>query len=290
MNNDTRGGIGDNQAPDFAKLEYDRLNQDYGNLNKSLEELLNEAAGIHSIQDEDDKSVVTSLIKRIRDMKKTMDGLHEIEKQPHYRRGQGVDQFFFGMIGRLMKRNKNDQPGAGDVLGDMLTAYDTRKLAEEQERRRLAAEAAERARKAAEAEARRKAEEAEQARLAAERAKKPETQAVKEEIATQTETQASAAIVDHAVAEQQAEAAYVETLAKPADIMRKRGEDGTLSTMATVPFAEIIDQSKLDKDALWPFIRLDAKETALNAWAKATGHSQQMEGAKIGRRPKSVVR
>ncbi len=41
---------------------------------------------------------------------------------------------------------------------------------------------------------------------------------------------------------------------------------------------------------LWPFIKFDAKQVALNQWAKSTDYREPMVGAKIGRRPKSAVR
>ncbi len=73
--------------------------------------------------------------------------------------------------------------------------------------------------------------------------------------------------------------------------MRHRDtESGTLSTMADEPYAEILDAALLDKNTLWPFISEDAKGKALRAWAKTTGHRQQMAGASIGKRQKSVVR
>ena len=87
-----------------------------------------------------------------------------------------------------------------------------------------------------------------------------------------------------------AEQAHIDTLAKPADIMRTRGTDGTLSTMATEPFAEVTDRDQLDKAKLWPFFTDEAIEKALRAWAKTTGHKVSMDGASIGKRPKSVVR
>ena len=44
--------------------------------------------------------------------------------------------------------------------------------------------------------------------------------------------------------------------------MRQRGTDGTLTTMARENYAEVLDATKLDKEALWPFISLEAKEKA----------------------------
>ena len=44
------------------------------------------------------------------------------------------------------------------------------------------------------------------------------------------------------------------------------------------------------RDGLWPGYSMDAKEKAVRAWAKNTGYLIQMEGATIGKRPKSIVR
>jgi hypothetical protein len=284
--------IGDNtQSIDFANEEVRRLSVDYQNMGVQVEDLIAAASEIpEKIEDEATKSRVVSLIKSIRDQGKRIDGVRELEKMPHLRRGQGCDQFFNGMLDKLLKRDKRAKDGIGDSLNARLTDYDTRVLLAEQERRRqIAAEEARKA-AAARAEQERLAKEAEEKRLAAERARKPETQAVKEAAAVEVETQSSAARIEAQVAEDKAEAAYVETLARPADIMRQRGADGTLSTMAREFYAEVEDANKLDRDALWPFISLDAKEKALRQWAKNTGHKQQMAGAAIGDRPKSVVR
>jgi hypothetical protein len=276
---------------DYAKAEVERLQGEYAETARVVDSLLEEFEDLpDEIADDAEKGVVASLIKRMRDTTKRIDGLRELEKMPYFRRGQGVDQFFNGLFDRLTRREKRNRPGADDVLQQRLTDYDTKLLLAEQERRRKeAAEAARIAREKQEAEAK-AAREAEERRLAAERARLPETRETKQEAAAAAEEVASAARIEAAVATDQAEAAYVDTLARPADIMRNRGADGTLTTMAREFYAEVEDAAKLDKDALWPFISLDAKEKALRQWAKNTGHRQQMAGAKIGDRPKSVVR
>ena len=282
--------IGGNQ-PDFALEEVSRLQVDYHAAATLASELLEEARALPpEIEDDETKGRYSSLIKRIRDHTKLLDSYHGAEKAPHLRRGQGVDQFFFGIWDKLARRDRKAKAGALDVLTARLTDYDTRKLREEQERRRKIAE--EEARIAADkaAEARRLEAEAEAARLAAERARKPETAAAKAAVAEQAEAAVPAARVEAEVTAGKAEAAHIETLAKPADIMRTRGEDGTLSTMATEPYAEVEDRDLLDKARLWPFLSDDAIEKALRAWARTTGYKVPMPGAKVGRKPKSVVR
>lgn len=289
-------GIGHNEAPDYAKLEVERLQSEYPQYMTAADELIAEAGEITAIEDDEKKEKVVDLIKRIRDLSKRIIGVHELEKQPHLRRGQGVDNFFFGLADKLMKRAKPNKDGAGDNLGKLLTAYDARKLAEEQERRRLEAERLRREEEERRRIAAEEARKAEDARLAAERARKPETAAVKQEVAAQAEQVASAAAVDLAVAAQESERAHVETLTKPADIMRTRTESGTLSTMAQEPFAEIIDRNEMLKDAakLWAYLPPAALQTALNGYARANAYSadedKQIAGARIGKRAKSVVR
>lgn len=291
MTDNLRAVPGDNSGDvDFARLEAERLAPDYAELARVASELEAEGEAITEIKDRDDRLKVASVIKRQRDTATRANGFRELEKMPHFRRGQGVDAFFFGIIDRLARRDKKAKPGSSDRLQAMLTDYDNRVLAEEQERRRLAAVEAQRiAREAAEAQARLD-EEARLAREAAERARKPETTAAKTEIAKAAEGDASAAKVDATILAGKAEEAYVETLAKPADIMRDRSDEGVLATVAREGYAEIVDQSKLDFAALWPFISLDAKEKALRQWAKAQGHTVMMTGASIGFRNKSVVR
>lgn len=287
-----RAVSGDNtDAIDYAKLEVDRLRLDYGALTETALGLMQDAESIlGEIPDDAVKETVVDLIKRMRDTARRAESFREVEKQPHYRRGQGVDQFFNGIIDRLAKRERKNRDGVADLLQSSLTAYDTRKLLEEQARRREEAAKAEReaaAKRLQEEETRRVAEET---RLAAERARKPETTAAKAEVADAAQVVAVEAAIDARLATDHAEELYVSTLARPADVMRTRTGAGSLSTMATEKYAEIEDRTKLDMAKLAPYLPLAAVETALRAWAKSTGHSQQMHGAKIGDRPKSVVR
>lgn len=293
-------GIGHNNPPlaqtiaaesgDFALVTTAYLQEAHASRPQIADALIEEFGGLpDEIRDDDDKSKYTSLFKRIRDETKAILAIHAKEKTPYLRGGQAVDQFAFGIIDRLLRRDKKGRPGIGDILMQRLNAYDTRKLAEEQASREAEWRESERKRLAAEAAERQKAIEAEQARLAAERARAPAKVEEKAFIADTKEREAVAASVEAKVATVTADDARYATLAKPAEIMRSRGSDGTLSTMATEKFAEITDESKLDKDKLWPFIKLEAKEAALRAFAANTGHTTQMAGASIGKRPKSKV-
>lgn len=276
---------------DFAAVTTAFLEDEYARQPQIVAALLEEAREIpKTIEDDATKARVVPLIKRLRDTAKAIEAFHSKEKQPYLRGGQAVDQFFFGLVDKLARRAKTNNPGAADVLNARLTDYDNRKLAEERARRER--EAAEQARLAREAQekADREARQAEEARLAAERARKPETIAVKGEAARGQEAAADAAKVEATVSTARAEEAHIATLAKPADIMRSRGADGTLSTMGQEKYAEVVDRTKLDMEALWPFLPLKAIEQALTAWAKVHDYRKTMDGAEVGRRNRSVVR
>lgn len=282
--------IGDNtQTIDFAAEEVARLEQDYGYLMPSVEELRAEAGAIGlPINDDDTKATAANVAKRARDQAKTISGLREMEKAPHMRRAQGVDQFFFRLEEALARRDRKGQPGIYDTLLAEISGYDNRVLAAEQERRRLEAE---RLRKEAEAKARAEEEARRKAQEAADKAARArKDQEAKEAAATEAAVKAAVTSAEATTAIDKAEEAYIDTLAKPADIMRSRGSDGTLTTMKREPYAEIVDAAKLDAALLWPFISLDAKEKALRTWARSTGHTVQMDGAAIGFRNKSQVR
>ena len=163
-------------------------------------------------------------------------------------------------------------------------------LEQERRRRQLIADEEARVAREKQAEADRLAREARGKQEAADRARKAETKEVKQEAATETAAAAGDAKVEAAIATGKAEAAHVDTLAKPADIMRSRGDDGTMTTMATEPYAVVENEALLDKEKLWAFIPLAAKEQAFRAWAKNTGYTATMNGGKCGRRPKSVVK
>lgn len=275
----------------FAESVSAWLREDFAACPTETTALLEEARLLPNPIDSDDtKGRYTGLIKRLRDHAKKLGAFHEKEATPYMRGKQAVDQFFFGLIDKVARRDKKNNPGAADILAQRLTDYDTKLLLAEQERRRQEADRLAREEAARVQEATRLQIEAEAKRLLAERARKPEFVDSKTAAAREAEAQASAAAVDAAVASGRAEEAHISTLARPADIMRTRSSEGTLSTMAREAYAEIEDESLLDKSVLWPFISLEAKEKAVRAWAKTHGHSKQMPGARVGHRPKSVVR
>lgn len=267
------------------------LEDEYRELLKTVPELLEEARALPSqIDDDEQMGIFARLIKRFRDSTARIEAFRVKEGEPYLRGKQAVDSFFFSLAEKCQRRDRKAKPGAADVLQARLDDYNQRKLRAEQERRRQEEERTRREaqeRQRQEDEARRKAEED---RLAAERARKPEIIEAKEAVAAQSEQAASTATIDAALAFEKAEEARIATLAKPADLIRTRVEEGPTVTMAREAYAIITDASQLDKETLWPFISEDAKEKALRSWAKTTGHSKQMPGAEIGHRQKSVVR
>lgn len=268
------------------------LREEYKAILDEVPKLLEEARlQPAEIDDEASKTAAASIIKRMRELVKKLDGAHGLEKLAYWTGGQATDQTFFGPIDKLARRDRKAKAGAADILNARITDYDNRVLAVEQERRRrIADEEARIARAAAEEEAR-LLQEAEEARLAAERARAPAQIEQKEAVAEAKEDLASAAKVDTTVAMGRAEAAHIDTLAKPADIMRKRDEtEGFLTTVAQEGYAELLDRDKVDLEKLRPYLKTDAIEVALRAYAKATDYRGEIVGAKIGKRNKSVVR
>lgn len=286
-----RSVIGDNKAPDLAKGVQEALRKDYASLSDTVTTLLSEAAKIPAaIKTDEEMGTAAALIKKFRDFTARAEGFRTAEKEPHFRAWQAVDSFFFGLMDQCGRRDKKAKPGPSDLLQSKLDDYQQKKLRAEQERRRLAAEEAARVEREARLAAEKLEQEARERREAAERARVPERIAEKSKAASEAESAASAATVTSMIAGEKAEAAYIDTLAKPADIVRQRVDTGPLVTMGREGYAEIVDQAVLDMATLWPFIALDAKEKALRAWAKTTGHTVQMTGATVGFRNKSRVR
>jgi hypothetical protein len=279
------------ESGDFAAVVTAFLEDEYQQYPEQLNALLDGAANLpETITSQEDKEAVATVVKQLRDLNAKFEAFQKKEKQPYLRGGQAVDQFFFGMMDKLARRNRASQPGAMDTLIARMTAYDNMLIEQERQRREAEAAArraeAERARQAAEAERRA----AEEAQRAAARARTEATRAAREQEAEQARQRAAAATATAEVTAGNAEQARIETLTPAAATVRSRGQDGTLATTKTVKYAVIEDRTLLDKDKLWPFIPQDALERALAGWAKTTDYNVPMPGASIGRRQQSVVR
>lgn len=269
-----RAVVGDNRAPDYAQRVTEELRAQYRETERQVQGLLDEAAVAPTITDDDTMGVVARLIKKIKDEAKRLVALHDAEKQPHLRAGQAVDQFFFALQDKLAKRNRMGRPGIADELQQELDDYNQRKLAAERERRRQEEERLRR-------EEERRLREAEEAKRRAERARKDIEE--KQAVASAAQAEADRAAIA-------AEDARIAMLAKPADMIRTRVDEGPMVTMGTESYAVIEDYAALDKEQLWPFITRSALDAALKGWARTTNYSQPMAGARVGRRPKTVVR
>lgn len=319
--------MGHNQAPDYAKIVSDELTRDYAEMIKTLTGYLEEARKLpRKIDSDEAMQPFADLIKKIRDLKKRLESHREAEKEPYFRKGQAVDQFFFGLSGKLGRRNKTDNAGAEDILNaiceDWLDRKQQAEAAKRREEQRKAEEAAriERERiaeqqriadEAARKERQRIAElEAEQAEIAAKaaRARNAENQErlqreaaeaqakIDKERAEQIERDriAQDKIKEDRIAaealEQKADDARIDATAKPGDMVRTRLEGGAMATMAQVPHVEISDVSKLNKELLWPFLKDEHVLMALKAWAKTKSHKTQMDGAIIKMVNKGQIR
>ncbi len=287
-----RATVGDNEAPDYAKQITAQMARDYPTLEPAVNELLAQAREApKEINDDETAASVGKIIKDLRDVTKRIEAYHGKEKEPFLRGGQGVDQFFFGLWEKCARRIKTAKGGAADILQARVDDYVQRKIAEQrrinEENQRKAQEAADNARRAREAE-----EQAQRdAVAAAARARKPENVEAHEQKAAGHEQAASTARIDEEVARDNLLDARQMSGAKSADLVRYRDEEsGVLLTAKQVPYVEMVDASKLDPVALWPFIKDKEKLAALTAWAKITQHKRQMAGAIIEMRDTGVIR
>jgi uncharacterized membrane protein YqiK len=270
--------------PDFQKQESDRLAVDYVDLSTSVTEILDKARSEvpDEVTTDEELAIVNRTVVDMRDLTNRALTIHKSEKEPHLRRGQAGDQFFFGFRDRLKK--------AMDVIGGRGDAYNQKKIADERakrERERLEAErVAREAREKLEAEQRAAQEAADRAA----RARKPENVEAHQAAADQHAAAAAGAREEFGAANAAAQDAAAAAVAKPADIARQRTEDGYMSTVKQVGYVEIVDAMKLDMATLWPFLKEDAILSALKSWAKTTNHKRKMEGAIVEMRNATVYR
>lgn len=284
-------GIGHNESPDWAAVVTADLAEKYAKEFRNVDDL--EAEGVkfleQGVADDDAYGRGSDLVIRIRKAADTLDSHREAEKAEPEVRYNTINNRFFGAIERLRKRTKHATPGISDLIYAKLDTYNQAKLAREQRRRRQEALDARKDADQAQAEF----EVAEQIRIEAERtaarARAPEHIEAKTEIAHRAAEVSAVAQVDAFMAGDRAEQTMLFAKAKPADMVRSRSSGGTLSTMGTEAYAEIFDEKLLNKDELWSHISLAVKQVALNKWAGLNGHSVQMAGAKIGRRPKTRI-
>jgi hypothetical protein len=280
-----------NNVIDYAGEVIKRLNKDYAQYLVSVASVLAKMKALpKQIDNESQLSEYGTVMAEAREVRKRGEAYHESEKAPYLGGGRGVDSFFFAQIGKLGRRKEGETAGGIDICQARVDAYMQRLLEIEQAKR--AAEAREAARKLEE-EQRRVAEErrkAEEAAAAAARARKPENIEAHREAALEHAEEAAKAEFRADRAAEIAEDARIDTLAKPADMVRTRLAGGQLATMAQQPVVQILDASKLDKEMLWPFIKEEHLLMALKAWAKTKDYKTQMAGALIDKRNKGQIK
>ncbi len=311
-----RGSVpGDNtQTVDYAKLETERLADEYRGFRTTLDDLAADATKVVEVGiiDTDETALhAGGIIKQFRNLGERLENTRVVEVEPDLRRMNAKNAFFKGLKKIIQPEEKSERrtsPGWIDKLQALINGHQDRK--EQAERERLERERIEAARIAREAqekvererrEAARLEIEAEQRRVEAERARAPAQIEQKAEVAQQASQAASGqagavagAEIEAEQAMDRAQEARVATFAKPADIVRTRGVTadggGVTLTKAKESFAYVTDRDALNKDKLWNSFTDEQIEMALRKWARATGHNEKMEGAEIGWRTKGVTR
>lgn len=319
MAENDRQGIGGNNPPDYAKLEQERLADEYVGYTNTLAELATLAERLDvSIPDtetaDDEALAVGAVIKRLRDLDKRIEETRVVEGEPWLRRKNACDAFFKGLRSIIQpedKRERSTKPGWIDRLQSRINAHQNRKEAKERARLEAIRREAERVAQEAREKAAREAAEAEKLRLAAE-AKQAEADRARKAANIEQRTQeanqlgvfadakADAANSSAIAAEQATEAATdarIATLARPADLVRTRGVTadgaGVTLTKAKEKYAILTDRDAMDAAAysrLGPFLTDDALQTAINKFARATNYREPLAGCEIGERTKGVVR
>jgi hypothetical protein len=282
--------IGHNQPPDRAQQVMDRLALDYKATLDNVAALLDEARKMPATVETDEQALLAgALVKRMREAVKSIEDKRVLEKEPHLRAEEAVDQFFFPLRDKLARRTKTAAAGGADILDARTQDYLVRKQAAEQAERDRAAAEQRRLADARQAEADRLEREASEAREAAGRARAPSQVEAKGAIAEEKERQLAEARAEAAVAAERAEDARIATLEKPADVSRVAGGNVSLS-LGREKYAIVTDRALLDYSKLAPFFTDVEVEKALRGWAKSTFHREKMGGAEVGERQKGVTR
>lgn len=211
------------------------------------------------IADDETASKMADFTKQFSAAIKALDGARIAEKEPFLMSGRVVDGFFQKLITGLEKPKK--------AILDRITAYQQEQAAAER-RRRLEAEAA-------------AAAEAERTRLAAEKVAenvKGEKSLAKAVVAEDIANQAAADAIEASTAAN----------AKPADLVKTRGDYGSMASLRTNWIFEITDKGALDLEALRPYLAPADLEKAVRGFVRAGG--RELKGARIFQSTSAVVR
>lgn len=313
MADNPRAVAGDNRPPDYAKIETERLADEYQGLTNTLADIAAEAEAAIPAGVNDDPTALRlgGIIKRFRDLGARMENTRVVEVEPDLRRMNAKNAFFNGLkklIQPAEKMERRTSPGWIDKLQALIDGHQARKEAAERERlererierETVARQAREKADR--EAEVARKAErEAAEAQASADRARnediRKEKQRIADGAADAAATKAAAAKAAESTAATATEAATdarIGTLVTPQDIVRTRGvtEEGAGVTLTTgkEPYAHVVDRTLLNAAKLFPYFNDKEVEKALRAYAKATNHNEPMDGAEIGWKRKGITR
>lgn len=198
-------------------------------------------------KDADDVKELGGVIRELREFNETLDAAHKEQKRPYLDAGRAVDGYFKGLAEPIN--------AAMAVLNRIITVWQDR----------------------IEAERRRKAEEeAEQARLEAERLAK----IAAKKRATEEQQLAAAA------AEEEAETAEAVATAAPADLVRVRDEEGTITRKVEIICAAI-NRETLDLEALRQHLPEAALFQAVRSFIRAGG--RELAGAEIIEQKTAIV-
>lgn len=309
-----RAVTGGNNPPDYAKLETERLEVEYVGYTNTLTGLkTDEEALPEEITDDTTALRAGGIIKAARDLGTRMEETRQVEVQPHIRRQNGINAFFFGHIDSIQpdKKERHIRPGLIDRIQAKISAWQAKK--EAAERARLEAIRVERERierEAREAEERKQAaaREAERAaQAAADAVARTRTEETRK--ARQAEADAAAAKANTAAAEAKAaevkvttasdthQDARIATLGQSADMVRTKGKTadggGVTLTKATEKFAHVVDRALFnDATKLTLFDHFTDVEVAkaVRSYAVATRYAQTLPGCEIGTRKTDVTR
>lgn len=303
-------------APDYAKEEAARLEREYAGLKNTLQELAAEREKQTEIEDDDKEAAVHigGIIKRFRDLYARIENTRVIEVEPNLRRMNADNAFFNGLKKIIQpedKKERRSMPGHIDHLQGLIDDWQDRLEAKERARLeairiederlakiardKLIAEQAEAARLAAEAVLRQ--QEADRARTPVQIEKKAEVAEEAAKAAAQAEGAVHGAALTVEQTESNAERSYIDTRAKPADLVRTRGMTaqggGVTLTRAKEKYADMVDRKKITDEGkvkLFAYFSDAEIEKAGRGYAKATQYAEKLDGFLIGERTKGVTR
>lgn len=249
--------LGHNNPPSELELLQERLQDTYAPLLEVVDKRLANAAKVPKTCDSDATAQkITDMISLLNKARQELERTHKKEKAPFWDGGKLVDNFFNRVIDKIKIAARDaDKP---------LTKFNQEKV------EKIRKEAAERA---------------EQERIEAEKH-------ANAAVALESEGMHAAAGVAFAEAEaydRRADEADAVQTAKPSELVQTRTKSGAVASLRLKWKGEVENRNALDKEALWPFIHIDALNKALQNWMDTTG-GREMAGAKIYESAKTGVR